>query len=301
MSILDFFGDPLQYAFMQRAMIEVVIIGALTGLVGSLVVLRGLAFIGDALIHAVFPGLVVAALLGANILIGAFVAGALTTLLIGLLSQRRDVGHDSAIGVVFAGFLALGVVLASRQDSVRQDLMSFLFGNVLAISTADILITLAVAAVVGGLTLLFLRPFILVAFDRRMAAALGYSVLGIDLLLLLLVTATVVVSIQAVGNLLLLALLITPAAAARLLTDRLGRMIVASMAISIASGALGLLLSYHVNTPGGATIALTSTGLFVLALVGSPQHGVVARWLNARRGLHHEHHFHEEHEESEIG
>lgn len=299
--LADLVIEPFQYAFMQRALIEVLIIGALTGVVGSLVVLRGLAFIGDALIHSVFPGLIIAALIGVHILIGAFVAGALTALMIGLLSRRQQIGHEAAIGVVFAAFFALGIVLASKQASIRQDLMSYLFGNILGVSRNDVLVSAVIAVIIGIVTILLLKEFILVAFDAQLAAALGYRVLVLDLLLLLLVTATVVISIQAVGNLLMLALLVTPAATARLLTDRLGRMIAASMAISMASGALGLLLSYHFDTAGGGTIALTATAIFLLALIFSPQHGLIAQRLHARRGLHHAHHFHEDHEETGIG
>lgn len=298
---MEFLTEPLSYPFMQRAMLEVLIIGALTGLVGCFVVLRGLSFIGDALIHSVFPGVVLAFILGYNIMVGAFIFGAATALGIGIASRNRRVGHDAAIGVVFAAFFALGIVLVSREENFRQDLTSLLFGNILGISTGDIWVTLILAGVVALLIAAFFKEFLLVSFDQTLAHSAGYPVFLLDLLLLLLVTMTVVVSLQTIGNLLVLALLVTPAAAARVLTDRLYRMIALSMTIAMLSGVIGLYVSYHADVSASGSIALSSTAIFLLALIFAPQHGYISQFINTRRGIHHEHHFHEEHEEVEIG
>jgi manganese/iron transport system permease protein len=292
--------DPLQYPFMQRALVEIVIVGALCGLVGCFVVLRGMAFIGDALAHAVFPGVVLAYIAGKSILIGAFAFGTLTALGIGLISRSRRVSHDSAIGVIFAAFFALGVVIISRQSGFRRDLGSILFGDVLGVSQNDVVVTAVVGVVVAGIVLLLLKEFTLIAFDTTMARAAGYPVFALDLLLLLLVAATIVVSLQTVGNILILALIVTPPAAARLLTDRLARMIGLSIVLAIVSGVVGLYISYHASTAGGGTIVLTATTLFLIALLFAPQHGMVTGALQRRRGRHHVHHYHPATEEVEI-
>ncbi|MGE3077081.1 MAG: metal ABC transporter permease [Dehalococcoidia bacterium] len=289
---MNWLTDPLQYPFMQRALLEVVIIGVLCGLVGCFVVLRGLAFIGDALAHAVFPGIVLSYVAGRSILIGAFIFGSLTALGIGILSRSRRVSEDTAIGVLFAAFFALGVVILSRQGGFRQDLGSLLFGNILGVSNADVWISLAVAIIVGGTVLALLKELTLVAFDATMARAAGYPVFALDMLLLLLVAATIVVSLQTVGNILILALVVTPPAAARLLTDRLHLMMLASVAIAILSGVVGLYISYHYALAAGATIVLTVTIVFLAAVVFAPNHGLVASARARRRGRHHVHHFH---------
>ncbi|MGE0600134.1 MAG: metal ABC transporter permease [Dehalococcoidia bacterium] len=289
---MNWLTEPLQYPFMQRALLEVLIIGVLCGLVGCFVVLRGLAFIGDALAHAVFPGIVLSYVAGRSILIGAFIFGSLTALGIGILSRSRRVSEDTAIGVLFAAFFALGVVILSRQGGFRQDLGSLLFGNILGVSNADVWISLAVAIIVGGIVLALLKELTLVAFDATMARAAGYPVFALDLLLLLLVAATIVVSLQTVGNILILALVVTPPAAARLLTDRLHLMMATSVAIAVLSGVVGLYISFHYALAAGATIVLTVTVVFLAAVVFAPNHGLVASARARRRGRHHVHHFH---------
>ena len=158
---MSWLTEPLQYGFMQRALLEVLIIGALCGLVGCFVVLRGLAFIGDALAHAVFPGVVLSYLAGQSILIGAFGFGTLTALGIGVLARSRRVSEDSAIGVIFAAFFALGVVILSRRGGFRRDLGSLLFGNILGVSAQDVLVTAVIAAVVAAIVLVLLKELTL--------------------------------------------------------------------------------------------------------------------------------------------
>lgn len=298
--MIEILTDPWTFPFMQRAFIEITIIGLATGLIGSFVVLRGLAFIGDALIHAVFPGVVLATILGYDIMLGAFIFGGATALGIGLASRNRRVSHDAAIGVIFAAFFALGIVLVSARRGFTGEVSSLLFGNILAISERNIFITAFLATIVVGAGLLFKRIFILIAFDRTLAASSGYPVFKLEMLLLLLITLTVVFSLQAIGNLLVLSLLVTPAAAARVLTDRLNRMIAISMLISVASGITGLYVSFHFDLSASGSIALTTTAVFLAALVLAPQHGYLSRVLQNRRGEHHEHHFHEPHEHTEV-
>ncbi|MCC6383060.1 MAG: metal ABC transporter permease [Dehalococcoidia bacterium] len=297
--MIDVVSEPLSYPFMQRALLEIAIVGALCGLVGCFVVLRGLAFIGDALAHAVFPGVVLSYIAGRSILIGAFVFGAFTALGVAVLSRRRRVSEDSAIGVVFAAFFALGVVLISRRAGFKRDLGSLLFGNVLGVSQEDVIATAVIALVVVFVLLALLKELTLVAFDSTMARAAGYPVFVLDLVLLMLVTATIVVSLQTVGNILILALIVTPPAAARLLTDRLGRMMGLSVVLAVGSGVLGLFVSYHADTAAGGTIVLTATAAFLVALAFAPNHGLVSSWLQRRRGQHHVHHYHPMEEEAE--
>jgi manganese/iron transport system permease protein len=298
--VLDFFTDPVSYPFMQRALLEVIIVGALCGLVGSFVVLRGLAFIGDALAHAVFPGVVLSYAAGYNIMLGASLFGLLTALGIGLISRSRRLSHDSAIGVIFAAFFALGVVLLSRQTGFRQDLSSLLFGNILGVSRQDVIITLVAGSIIVAIVFLLLKEFTLVAFDTNLAHSAGYPVFALDILLLLLISSTVVVSLQTVGNLLILALLVTPAATARLLTDRLYTMFALSILIAITSGVVGLYVSFHWSVAAGGSIVLTATVLFIIAFIAAPQHGLLSQYLLNRRGIHHEHHFHAEGEDMDI-
>ncbi|MEZ4521839.1 MAG: iron chelate uptake ABC transporter family permease subunit [Thermomicrobiales bacterium] len=298
--MIELLTDPWTYPFMQRAFLEITIIGIATGLVGAFVVLRGLAFIGDALIHAVFPGLVLATILGYDIMLGAFIFGGATALGIGLASRNRRVSHDAAIGVIFAAFFAVGIIMVSARRGYSAEVTSLLFGNILAIDERDIAITAFLALAVVAAGLIFKRVFILIAFDRTLAASSGYPVFRLELLLLLLVTLTVVFSLQAIGNLLVLSLLVTPAAAARVLTDRLNRMIALSMAISAGSGIVGLYISFHLDISASGSIALATTAVFLTALAFAPQHGYLSRILQHRRGEHHEHHFHEPHEHREI-
>lgn len=297
--MIDALTEPWQYEFMRRALLEVVIVGVLCGLIGCFVVLRGLAFIGEALAHAVFPGVVLSYMAGRSILIGAFVFGTFMALGVGVLSRSRRVSEDSAIGVILAAFFALGVVLISRQAGFRRDLGALLFGNVLGISDRDLVVTLVIGVLVVVVLLALLKEFTLVAFDATMARAAGYPVFALDLALLLLVAATIVVSLQAVGNILILALIVTPPAAARLLSDRLARMMVASVVIAVASGVIGLFVSYRADTAAGGTIVLTTTAFFLAALVFAPNHGFISSYLQHRRGRHHVHHYHRLGEEVE--
>jgi manganese/iron transport system permease protein len=281
--VLHWITEPLHYEFMQRALLEVVLMGAVTGLIGTYVVLRGLSFIGDALTHAVFPGIVLAFLFGQSIFLGALLFGILTSVLIAVLARSRRMKEDSAIGVLFAGAFALGVVLISATRNFARDLASFLFGNVLGVTREDIWASAVVGVIVVGLVVLFYRALLMTSFDRLGARAMNLPVFWLDLLLLVLVSLTVVVSLSAVGNILVLAMLVTPAAAARFLTNRLPVMMAVSAALGVVSGVVGLFISYHVSLAAGGMIVLVATGLFVLVWLFAPTHGVVASRVWARR------------------
>jgi manganese/iron transport system permease protein len=283
-AVVHWLAEPFTHAFMQRALIEVILMGAVTGAIGTYVVLRGLSFIGDALSHAIFPGVVIAFLLGRSVFLGALAFGVLTSASIVVLATTRRVKEDSAIGVLFAGSFALGVVLISTTRNYSRDLAAFLFGNVLGVTTDDIGLSAAVGALVLLLLVLFHKELLLVAFDRDAAQAMGVPVFWVNLLLLVMISLTIVVSLSAVGNILVVAMLVTPAAAARLLTDRLPVMLGLSAAIGTMSGIAGLVLSYHANVAAGGTIVLVATGVFGLVWLLAPSHGLIARILARRRG-----------------
>jgi manganese/iron transport system permease protein len=273
----------LDKQFFQHALLAALLIGALCGVVGAYVVLRGYAFIGDALAHASFPGVAVAYLAGTSILGGALAAGFLTSLVIAFVARNRRLSHDTAIGVLFAGAFALGVMLISRINSYRRDLSSLLFGNILGVSTADLISIGIIGVLVLAVVVIFFDELLLNAFDPTYAAALGYRTGLLDALTLGLLTLTIVVGLQAVGNVLVVALIVTPSAAARLLTDRVPAMMALGALIGAASGVVGLIVSYPLQLAPGATIVLVATVVFFLALLFSPRHGFVTGWLTHRR------------------
>ena len=264
--MIEWIIEPLQFTFMVRALVAVVIVGATCGVLGAFVVLRGLAFMGDAIAHAVFPGVVIAFMLKTSLILGGLIFGVLTAIGIGLISRSRRVAEDSAIGILFAGAFALGVVLISSSRSYSRDLASFLFGNILAVSAFDLASIAAVALLTVAILYLFEKELVLVSFDREVADAMGYPIFRLDLMLLVLIALTIVVAIQAVGNVLVLALLVTPSATARLLTNRLRPMILVGSFIGALSGAIGLYISYYGNVAAGGAIVLVATVIFFVTL-----------------------------------
>lgn len=280
----DWLTDPFLLEVQQRALIEVLLSGSVGGMLGCYVIFRRLGFMTDALSHAVLPGVVVAFLLvGASaVLYGALVAGILAAVSIGLITRDRRIQEDAAIGIVLTGAFGLGVVLISTIHSYAAALEDFLFGNVLLVSRQDLGLTLFLAAVVVVTLLFFHRRLILRAFDPALADAMGLHGLLLDLLLLLLLAGTVVVSLRAIGNILVVAFLITPAATARLLTNRVPGMLALSAAIGAICGGLGLLLAYHLNVASGSLIVCVTTLFFLLVLVFEPRRGAIARLVRAR-------------------
>lgn len=263
---MEWLVSPFQPAFMQRAFLGGILVGALCAVVGTFVVLRGMAFIGDALAHAAFPGVVLAYMLNANIHLGATIFALATALGIGFVSRRARTSDDTTIGILFAGAFALGILLMSTIQGYTADLFSFLFGNILGISTADLAVVGALAALVVLAVALCYKELLIVSFDPVVAEAMGYPVQALNYLLLSLIALTIVVSIQAVGVVLVVALLVTPAATAALLTERFLRVMGVGVLLSMLATALGLYLSFYLNVASGAAIVLVSTILFFTAL-----------------------------------
>ncbi len=266
--MIEFLTAPFEFGFMQRALLGGVLVAAICALVGTYVVLRGLAFVGDALAHAAFPGVVIAYLLKGNIYLGALLFALATALAVGLVSRHGRVSHDTAIGILFAGAFALGVLLMSMIQGYTVDLFSFLFGNVLGISERELwLVALLGGVVVLTITVLY-KELLLLSFDPTVAEAMGYPVQAFNYLLLGLIAVTIVISIQAVGIILVVALLVTPSATAYLLSQRFFRMMVLGVLLAALAAVVGLYLSYYLNVASGAAIVLVSTCLFFLVLAG---------------------------------
>jgi manganese/iron transport system permease protein len=260
--------DPLAYDFFLRALLASAVVGVVCAVVGSFMVLRGLAFMGDALSHAAFPGVVVAYLAKAPFYLGAAVAAVVTALAIGWVTRRGLLRGDTVIGVLFAGMFALGIFLFSLIPNFVGDLFGFLFGEVLGIGPGDLLALVILAVVVLGAVALLWKELLYTTFDPLGAGASGLPVAALDYLLLALMAITIVVSLQAVGIIMVVAMLITPAATAQLVTRSFGRLIAVAVLIGLTAPVLGLYLSYWVNSSSGATIVLVETGIFVLALLG---------------------------------
>ena len=262
----DYLLGPLEFGFMQRGLLASVLVAVICGILGSFVVLKGLAFIGDALAHASFGGVALAFVLGANVYLGAFVFALATALGIGAITQRGRVSSDTAIGVLFSGTFALGILIISRADSYTVDLFGYLFGDVLSITVDDLWTIGALGIVVLALVAVFYRQLLFVAFDPTVAAASGIQTRGLEYLLLALLGVTIVTAIQAVGIVMVVALLVTPSATAYLFTRRFHHMILASVAVGSLSALLGIYLSYYLDVASGAAIILVATALFFIAL-----------------------------------
>jgi manganese/iron transport system permease protein len=274
--VIDLLVEPFRLPYMQRALLEVLLLGALAGVVGVFVVLRRLAFVADALTHTVFPGVVIAHLLDRSLLLGALAFGVLTAVLLTGIGANRRVGADAALAILLTSFFSLGVVLVSRTPSYTADLTVFLFGRVLAVDRADLLQSLALALVVLGTLWALRKELVLRAFDPEGAAAMGYRTATLDLVLNLLIALVVVAAVKAVGTVLVVALIIVPAAAARLLADRVATTAALAGALGALGGWLGLAASYEVSVghgvrlASGATIVVVLVALFALAAAAAP-------------------------------
>ncbi len=267
---------PFEYRFMQRALLTSVLVGAICGLLSCYVVLKRWSLLGDAISHAVLPGVAIAYLLGWPFFIGAFVTGALTSLGIGALERHTRIKADAAMGLMFTAAFALGIVIISK-IATSTHLMHILFGNVLGVQTTALMLTLA-ASLVTVLTIwLAYRPLLLYTFDPQQAQALGFNTSFIHYGLILLLTLTIVASLETVGIILVVAMLLTPGATAHLLTDRFPLMLAISVAVGVISAVVGLVLSVSLDVASGGAIVLVASGLFLVALLAAPKHGLVAR------------------------
>jgi ABC-type Mn2+/Zn2+ transport system permease subunit len=285
--LIDWIAGPMGHPFMIRGLMAVVMVGIVCATVGTYVVLRGMAFFGDALAHAILPGVAVGYLVSGGARGAVFwwglVTAVLTAIGIGAIGKGAQVKEDTAIGIIFAGMFALGIALISTMRSYAVDLAHFLFGNVLGVSRGDLWLT---GLLGGGVLLIILalyKEFLVLSFDPVLAATLRLPSTLLHYVLLILIALTIVVSLQTVGVALMVAMLVTPAATAYILTRRLPTMMALAAAIGMLSGVMGLYLSYYVSVASGAAIVLVCTTFFLLALLFSPRKGLVWAWFKRLR------------------
>ena len=282
----DSVSDSFQYAFMQRALLTSVLVGAICGILSCYVVLKRWSLLGDAISHAVLPGVAIAYLLGWPFFIGAFITGALTSVGIGAIERHTRIKSDAAMGLMFTSAFALGIVIISKIASSTH-LMHILFGNVLGVQPSALLLTLVASMIALLVVWLAYRPLLLYAFDPLQAQALGFNTSIIHYGLILLLTLTIVASLETVGIILVVAMLITPGATAHLLTDRFKTMMLISVGVGVSSAVIGLWLSVMLDVASGGSIVLVATSWFFMALLFSPKQGVLVRfWRHRQIGEH---------------
>ncbi len=275
--MIDVLIDPLEFPFMQRAFLAAGFAAVVCALVGTFVVLKGLAFMGDAVAHSSLAGMSVAYFLGGNIFWGALGWAVPASLLITFISRKANLRLDASIGIIFASGFALGIILMSRVTGYAADLFGLLFGNVLGISWAEVALIGGIAAAVSLVIAAFYKELLFTSYDATMSAASGIPVRLMQYLLPVLVGVTTVASLKAVGIVLVLALLVTPSATAMLLARRMPSIMAYSVAVGLLATVLGLYLSFYADLPSGPSIVLVATGLFLLALLFSPIKGVLWR------------------------
>ncbi|AID43915.1 metal ABC transporter permease [Staphylococcus xylosus] len=278
--VSQFIHDVFEFSFLQRALITSIVIGMICGVIGCFIVLRSLALMGDAISHAVLPGVAISYMMGINFFYGAVVFGVLAALGIGFVNQNSKIKSDSSIGIVFSSFLALGVLLITKAQS-SIDLTEILFGNVLTVKPEDRTITFIVVAIVLIVIIVFYKEFLLSSFDPTMAAASGLPVKFIHYTLMVLLTLVTVASLQTVGVILVVSLLITPASTAYLLTKRLSTMILTSALIGMVSSVIGLFFSVTFNLPSGVVIVLVITIIFIITFFLAPKNGLLWKTIKS--------------------
>jgi manganese/iron transport system permease protein len=276
--------EPFRYEFMLRGLWASLIVGVVCPILGTYVVLRGMAFLGDALAHIILPGVVIAFMIGWPLPVGALIIGVVAALSIGAIGRRADIKEDAAIGVVFAGAFALGVALISMQRSYAVDLAHILFGNLLGVSTADIRLMLGLGLIVMLAVFVFYKEFLVLSFDPVLAATLRLPVTFLQNLLLVLLAIVIVISLQAVGVALVLAMLVTPASAALLLARRLPVMMLLSAGIGVLCSLVGLYLSYYADIVSGSAIVLVATLVFGVVFLFAPRKGIISSMLRRNHG-----------------
>lgn len=279
--------EPLQYQFMQRALVASVIVGVTCGLVGTFIMLRKMSLIGDALAHAVLPGVIIGFMIAGKsqvaLFIGAVTSGIITSLLIGFINRNSKIKEDTSIGVMFTGAFALGILLVSQLKNVHIDLSSYLFGDILGVSNEDLILSSIIGIIVLLCIILFYKQLLVTSFDPTMAAVMGVSTALVHYFLMSLLSMTIVASLQSVGVILVVAMLITPAATAYLLTDRLHKMLIYSTIIGTLTALIGLLASYHLNFASGASMVVFATIVFLFTLLFSPSQGIVIKYYRRKK------------------
>ena len=281
----DALADPFQFAFMQRAYLAAGLAAVACAVVGTFVVLKGLAFMGDAVAHSSLTGIAAAYVLGGSVFLGALAWAVPASIGITYISRRANIRLDTSVGIIYAGGLALGIIIVSRVSNYTADLFSFLFGNVLGTSWNDVILIGVVAGIVLLVVALFYKELLFSSYDATMAAASGVPVRAMQYLLPVLVGVTTVAALKTVGIVLVLALLVTPAATAGLLARRLPGIMATAVGVALAAIVAGLYLSFHLDIPSGPAIVMVSTGLFLLALIFAPSRGLVAPWRRPGRRL----------------
>jgi manganese/iron transport system permease protein len=276
--MIDFILHPLTYAFMERGLLAAVMVGILCSVVGCYVVLRSMAFLGDAMAHAILPGIAIAYLVKGNLSVGALLAAVIVALGIGAFSQHGTIKEDTAISIMFTAALALGIALISSIRTYAVDLSHILFGNVLGVSSNDLLLTAILGTIILAVTLICYKPFLVITFDPLLANILRLPVTFLRNLLLVLLALTIVTSMQTVGVGLVAAMLVTPGATAYLLTKRLPAMMALAAVFGAFASLIGLYISYYLNIASGSTIVLTATSFFLLAFLFSPRKGLLKNW-----------------------
>ena len=272
----DFIQGLLDFQFLQNALITSVMVGISAGIIGSFIILRGMSLMGDAISHAVLPGVALSYMLGSSYIIGATIFGMASAALIGFVTKHSRLKNDTAIGIVFSAFFALGIILISFARS-STDLYHILFGNVLAVRDSDMFLTAAVLGIVLISVPLFYKQLKLTSFAPTIAKSYGWNISAINYGLMFLLTLVAVTSLQTVGTILVIAMLITPAATAYQLTDKLLVMIVLSTVFGTLSSIVGLYFSYSYNLPSGATIVMAAAVFFIVAFIFAPKKGLIGQ------------------------
>ncbi|HGA3237967.1 TPA: metal ABC transporter permease subunit [Streptococcus agalactiae] len=265
-----FFEGLLTYHFLQNAFITAIVIGIVAGAVGCFIILRSMSLMGDAISHAVLPGVAISFILGINFFIGAIVFGLLSSIIITYIKENSVIKGDTAIGITFSSFLALGIILIGLANSTT-DLFHILFGNILAVQDSDKYMTIIVGLIVLTLITIFFKELLLTSFDPVLAKSMGMRVSFYHYLLMILLTLVAVTAMQSVGTILIVALLITPAATAYIYVKSLRTMLFLSSALGAVASVLGLYIGYTFNIAAGSSIVLTSTFMFLLAFLFSPK------------------------------
>lgn len=278
---MEFISDLMEYTFLQRALFTSIIVGVISGVIGSFIILRGMALMGDAISHAVLPGVAISFMLNINFFYGAVFTGLLTALGIGYVNQNSRIKSDSSIGIVFTAAFALGVILIAKAQTA-QDLTQILFGNVLAVTNADMYLTLSIGIIVLLIVFLFYKELLITSFDETMAKVYGLPTKFIYYVIMTLLTLVTVASLKTVGVVLVVAMLITPAATAYLLTNRLSTMIGLAALFGALSSIIGIYISFKYNLQTGPLIVLVATAFFALAFYFSPNQGLLWRKLRKR-------------------
>lgn len=283
MENVSFFLEALfQYQYLQNALFAGILVGIICGVVGCFIILRGMALMGDAISHAVLPGVVISYMVGVNFFIGAVITGVLTALAIGYVSQNSKIKHDSSIGIMFSGAFALGVVLITLNRGTGVDLWHILFGNVLAVSRSDLWMTVGIGVVVLSLIFIFYKQLVLSTFDPTMAQSIGLPIKWINYTFMFVLSLVTVAALQSVGIILVVAMLITPGSTAYLLTDRLPIMMGLSAIFGSASAIIGVYYSFIYDVATGASIVLVASVLFVLTFLFAPKNGVFIRSIKSK-------------------